>query len=84
MRGRLAAPGRPAEEDRPRGRAEEPPERRRISSGRPRSSSRQEPARAGEEPDDGLLAVERRERAEPHLDVARRARMRPSWGTSVR
>ena len=68
----LPLPAGPLKRIAPEVAREEPAEGREDLGGEPQVVEPLEPPGAGEEPDDGLLAVERRERAEPHLDDARR------------
>ena len=69
-RRRLAAAGRAGEDDRAGGLVEEARERLAHLGGQAQVVEPEESARPGEEPDHGLLAVERREGAEPHLHLA--------------
>ena len=72
-RGRLAAPGRTAQDDGPRGFVEDVREPVADLAGQSEVVEPEEPPGRREHPDDGLLAEDGRERAEPHLDLARHA-----------
>ncbi len=83
-RGRLAGSGRPAQDDGPRSLVEDVREPVADLAGQAQVVEPEEPPGRREHADDGLLAEDGRERAEPHLDLAQRARIRPSCGTSFR